>query len=133
MSSNLVRFQEILNQALFTYLTQKLANPPLKSGSSFPNIRDPLFQMIFQLKILRKPKMLGYFKQNTKICRYVCSSYPFCSLYCSFPFQCGPKMKLPFVEISSENKSKKWIFYLFLHVSKSQYFFPIWILIVLIY
>ena len=45
MSSNFVRFQEILNQALaenFTCLTQKLANPPLKSGSSFPN-RDPLF------------------------------------------------------------------------------------------
>ena len=45
MSSNFVRFQEILNQALaenFTCLTQKLANPPLKSGSSFPN-RDPLY------------------------------------------------------------------------------------------
>ena len=45
MSSNFVRFQEILNQALaenFSCLTQKLANPPLKSGSSFPN-RDPLF------------------------------------------------------------------------------------------
>ena len=44
MSSNFVRFQEILNQALaenFSCLTQKMANPPLKSGSSFPN-RDPL-------------------------------------------------------------------------------------------
>ena len=41
-----MRFQEILNQALaenFTCLTQKLANPPLKSGSSFPN-RDPLLK-----------------------------------------------------------------------------------------
>ena len=45
MSSNFVRFQEILNQAPainFSCLTQKLVNPPLKSGSSFPN-RDPLF------------------------------------------------------------------------------------------
>ena len=44
MSSNFVRFQEILIQALaenFIGPTQKLANPPLKSGSSFPN-RDPL-------------------------------------------------------------------------------------------
>ena len=44
MSSNFVRFQEILNQALaenFSCLTQKLANPPLKSGSSFLN-RDTL-------------------------------------------------------------------------------------------
>ena len=44
MSSNFVRFQEILNQALaenFSCLTQKLANPPLKSGSSFLN-RDTM-------------------------------------------------------------------------------------------
>ena len=46
MSSNFVRFQEILNQAFdenFSCLSQKMANPPLKSGSSFPN-RDPLFE-----------------------------------------------------------------------------------------
>ena len=46
MSSNFVRFHEILNQALaenFNCLTQKLANPPLKSGSSFPN-RHPLIE-----------------------------------------------------------------------------------------
>ena len=46
MSSNFVRFQEILNQAFaenFICLTQKLANPPLKSSSSFPN-RDPLLE-----------------------------------------------------------------------------------------
>ena len=48
MSSNFVKFQEILNQALaenFSCLTQKLVNPPLKSGSSFPN-RDPLFKIL---------------------------------------------------------------------------------------
>ena len=53
MSSNFVRFQEILNQALaenFTCLTQKLANPPLKSGSSFPNW-DALLK---QFTILKK-------------------------------------------------------------------------------
>ena len=47
MSSNFVRFQEFLNQAIaenFSCLTHKLANPPLKSGSSFPN-RDPLLNM----------------------------------------------------------------------------------------
>ena len=46
MGSNFVRFHEILNQALaenFTCLTQKLANPPSKSGSSFPN-RHPLLR-----------------------------------------------------------------------------------------
>ena len=50
MSSNFVRFQETLNQALaenFSCLTQKLANPPLKSGSSFPN-RHPLFKFFFK-------------------------------------------------------------------------------------
>ena len=53
MSSNIVRFQEILNQAIaenFTCLTQKLANPPLKSGSSFPNW-DALLK---QFTILKK-------------------------------------------------------------------------------
>ena len=53
MNSNFVRFQEILNQALnenFTCLTQKLANPPLKSGSSFPNW-DALLK---QFTILKK-------------------------------------------------------------------------------
>ena len=52
MSSNFVRFQEILNQALaenFSCQTQKLANPPLRSGSSFPN-RDPLL-LIKKLEI----------------------------------------------------------------------------------
>ena len=51
MSSNFVRFQEILNQALaenFSCLTQKLVNPPLKSGSSFPN-RDAFSGCTFKI------------------------------------------------------------------------------------
>jgi hypothetical protein len=65
MSSNFVRFQEILNQALaenFTCLTQKLANPPLKSGSSFPN-RDPLLRNLHQSFVLCTASQIigGYF------------------------------------------------------------------------
>ena len=46
MSSNFVRFQEIINQAFaenFICLTQRLANLLQKSISLFPN-RDPLFE-----------------------------------------------------------------------------------------
>ena len=60
-----MRFQEILNQALaenFICLTQKLANPPLKSGSSFLN-RDPLFR--FRECLLRTVSLSYSFKSES--------------------------------------------------------------------